>query len=172
MALDAVLKKVESQRKYSLQPAPHALLESDQRRLLRALENFEAPYLEEKLLSERVFQSKDEYQEAFTEFKKYASLAKLYGRDLGMTSKTVDAVWHQFILFTPQYHEFCNTFIGEYLHHVTKTSFTPTSKDDKARLVDAYTSIFGDLPEIWKTSRASGTSCTNGGSGDCVACKE
>ena len=27
-------------------------------------------------------------------------------------------MWHEFILFTQEYHNFCETFFGNYLHHV------------------------------------------------------
>lgn len=30
----------------------------------------------------------------------------------------LDKVWHEFILFTKEYHEFCETFFGGYLHHI------------------------------------------------------
>jgi len=29
----------------------------------------------------------------------------------------IDRIWHEFILHTKHYHEFCNTNFGEYLHH-------------------------------------------------------
>lgn len=30
----------------------------------------------------------------------------------------LDKMWHEFILFTQEYHKFCETFFGSYLHHV------------------------------------------------------
>lgn len=30
----------------------------------------------------------------------------------------LDKMWHEFILFTREYHQFCNEFFGCYLHHV------------------------------------------------------
>src|SRR3954468_17771896 len=46
-------------------------------------------------------------------------LACLYadGELIGMPSKVVDVAWHEMILRTRQYHEFCRRAFGEYLHH-------------------------------------------------------
>lgn len=30
----------------------------------------------------------------------------------------LDKMWHEFILFTKEYHEFCDHFFGGYLHHI------------------------------------------------------
>lgn len=30
----------------------------------------------------------------------------------------LDKMWHEFILFTQEYHDFCREFFGSYLHHV------------------------------------------------------
>ncbi|MGM9454806.1 hypothetical protein ACTAZI_15890 [Legionella bozemanae] len=32
--------------------------------------------------------------------------------------RPIDNMWHEFILITLDYHEFCNHYFGEYLHHV------------------------------------------------------
>ena len=32
-------------------------------------------------------------------------------------SRRIDETWHRFILFTRDYHEFCNRFFGKYIHH-------------------------------------------------------
>ncbi len=90
----------EKAQEYNLQPAEYALLNSGQRDFLARLDKFEAPYLEEKLLSDGVFNSREEYQEAFIEFKKYLALNKFSNKVLGMISEKVDRLWHQFILFT------------------------------------------------------------------------
>ena len=35
----------------------------------------------------------------------------------------IDAAWHEFLLYTKDYSEFCNRFLGRFIHH------TPFSKD-------------------------------------------
>lgn len=50
------------------------------------------------------------------------------GRHIAMPSKVADDLWHEFILHTRQYHEFCRKAFGHYLHH------TPAPpKDEKTR---------------------------------------
>ena len=41
---------------------------------------------------------------------------------VGMPSKIVDQAWHEFILFTKQYSDFCEVALGRFLHH------TPSSE--------------------------------------------
>jgi hypothetical protein len=39
------------------------------------------------------------------------------GRFVSMPSQVVDDLWHEFILFTRQYEQFCKRALGDYLHH-------------------------------------------------------
>src|SRR5262245_45930187 len=39
------------------------------------------------------------------------------GELIGMPSKTVDIAWHEMILRTREYHDFCQKAFGGYLHH-------------------------------------------------------
>jgi len=39
----------------------------------------------------------------------------------------LDEMWHTFIVFTIDYHEFCNDFLGGYIHHA------PTTRNDKEK---------------------------------------
>ncbi len=151
-----------------LDPAPYALLSTEQQTFLNKLERFEAPYVEEKLLKDGILQSKEEYQRVFTEFKKYVALAKFYpGLRLAMPSRKVDEVWHQFILFTKQYQEFCNNFLGSYLHHIPKTSFTPGMPGNKENFVRLYQETFGTLQPIWEPQHHN-TGCWSEDS--CISC--
>jgi len=43
------------------------------------------------------------------------NIAKL--KMISMPSQVVDVAWHEFILFTRQYKEFCNKGFGKFLHH-------------------------------------------------------
>jgi len=155
-------------------PADYAILDNDQKNLLRKLGNYSSPpYLEEKLIGGGRFESRDEYVEAFTEFKKYVALTQISRIKIGMTSEKIDEVWHQFILFTPQYHEFCKEFLGGYLHHVPETSTTKGNPKGGMNFVRAYQETFGELPDIWKSQEfnvnehSSGCSTACSGSGGC-----
>ena len=157
------MRTLEQTVDHSTIPKNYEHLEPEQQTLIDRLENFQAPYVEEKLLNEGMFDSPEKYQEAFNEFKKYIVLVQLSGKKLAMTSKAVDAVWHQFILFTQEYHDFCNKFLGSYLHHRPNTSFTPLHPDGRKYLQEAYTEMYGNIPAIWNLS----ADCDGTASGSC-----
>ena len=112
---------------------------------------FEAPYLEEHLLRDQVLGSQHEYRKAFTELKKYLWLSDRTGRSLPMTSRTIDAVWHQFILFTVEYHRFCDRFFGHYMHHTPTLSQAPQPEDGSMvkEFFRLYKEHFGPVPRLW-----------------------
>lgn len=85
----------------------------EQQELVTSLDNFEAPYLEGKLLKEGKFESPEQYQEAFLEFKKYVALTGLHNKKLSMANRDVDEVWHQFILFTPNITNFAKKLLED-----------------------------------------------------------
>jgi len=35
----------------------------------------------------------------------------------GQSTKLIDEMWHTFILFTKEYHDFCLRYFGKYIHH-------------------------------------------------------
>ena len=48
----------------------------------------------------------------------YFSVCNLAGkRMVSMPSQAVDVAWHEFILFTRQYEQFCKKALGRFLHH-------------------------------------------------------
>jgi hypothetical protein len=137
---------------------------------------YEAPFLEEKLLAEGKFNSSKEYDKAFLEFKRYACLVSDTNLRLPMISKPVDEVWHQFILFTNKYMEFCNTYMGSYLHHTPNTSYTQSNSISTHEFKSLYQRRFGDLDqriwgiESWCESGGCGNMCGSGCGNDCYSC--
>ena len=113
--------------------------------------DFEAPYLEEKLLHDGLLRSRDEYRKAFTELKKYLWLSSVTGRQLPMTSRTIDEVWHQFILFTFEYHGFCDRFFGGYMHHTPNVAHEAQPEDASMvkEFFRLYKESFGPVPRLW-----------------------
>lgn len=94
-------------------------------------------YIEELDLSEELRAvvanediDRDQRRSTEREFKRFLAIAYLpapegerpggdegEGRVLLGPSRQVDAVWHQFIVNTRAYHEFCERVYGRYLHH-------------------------------------------------------
>ena len=122
---------------------------------------FEAPYLVEKLVKDRIVDTPEEAEALFVEAKKYLILSHV-DRDVSwnMYSRRVDEAWHQFVLFTRQYVEFCLTYFGEYIHHAPSNAprgpereHVPEPTFDEFR--DRYEAFFGErLPELWHDSRS------------------
>lgn len=91
-----------------------------------------------------------EVQEAIIEFKKYMIIHLVTGKTIAMSSDIVDLVWHQFILFTKEYHEFCFSVFDEYIHHSPATDTKKPKQVHLENLLSGYASLFGNLPKIWK----------------------
>lgn len=175
----------EQESSLDVRVTSHAVITSDQLNMIHALNSFEAPYLEEKLVKSGIFATSTEYRDAFVEFKKYAALTVIYRKPLAMKSKTVDEVWHQFILFTREYATFCTSILGRFLHHSPVTTLTPAAPDGVMNFVRSYREVFGDPPPIWDaTGRgailkdyglsglvADGANCSSDCKGGCN-CKE
>ena len=53
-------------------------------------------------------------------------------KNVGMPSKLVDTAWHEFILRTREYQEFCDNAFGKFLHH-TPNGQKPLKKKQTKR---------------------------------------
>ena len=130
--------------------------------------------VEEKCMDSGVFNSKLEYDTAKDECKKWLALCIVFansGVRLGMVSEKVDEVWHQFILFTLSYHEFCAKFnSGNYLHHIPNVNQDTEASDGQSvdNFRKVYETCFGRLNDIWpqgNTGIFSDCGTTESGSG-------
>lgn len=55
-------------------------------------------------------------------------------RRVSMPSQAVDAAWHEFILFTRNYRDFCNKALGRFLHHTPAEAMrSPTEAQEGIR---------------------------------------
>ena len=93
--------------------------------------------------------------QAVEEFKKYMALIALGHAEIGMSSPEVDEIWHNFILFTREYGEFCEKFCGRIVHHRPNTSRRPRLPEGSVEeFVSAYNKFFGEPPPIWRLGAA------------------
>lgn len=126
--------------------------------------NYKAPFLIEKLQKEQIVESAEEAQALFTEVLRYLVLDTLYPhKKWQMYSRRVDEVWHQFVLFTQQYIEFCVGYFGKLRHHFPSNApglpEQPAARDSTTRTLDlraaiefreTYERTFGmPLPDLW-----------------------
>lgn len=78
-------------------------------------------------------------------------------------SLIVDLAWHEFILFTRHYHEFCKTHFGRFIHH------TPSEGSDHTiykKTIELYIKHYGKPSEIIWGSHATNIWAAS----DCGAC--
>lgn len=93
--------------------------------------------------------SNAEFEEVQSEFKKFMVLVLTQNQPLAVVSEGVDELWHTFMIFSPQYHEFCNSIFGEYVHHQPHTGATPVPAEALTNFFKAYDHAFGQLAPIW-----------------------
>ncbi|NQD91496.1 hypothetical protein HP532_02380 [Pseudomonas sp. CrR25] len=62
--------------------------------------------------------SAEQTQQVLAGLREYFQLCRMAGRRMvAMPSQAVDVVWHEFILYTRQYRDFCQGGLGRFLHH-------------------------------------------------------
>jgi hypothetical protein len=137
---------------------------------------YEAPFLIEKLLKAHIVDTPEEGQALFVEVKRFFVLVRSDDTKMWeMYSARIDEAWHQFILFTKEYTDFCRRFFGRYIPH--SPSNAPKSETRNSVEVSSfqdfqcrYLELFGEPPpdawydeksvKMWRrvfNDRASGT---------------
>lgn len=65
------------------------------------------------------------------------------GRHFGMPSKAVDTAWHEFILLTKNYADFCDRAFGKFLHHAPHVGDAKAEADGLAWTWGSRSSMLG-----------------------------
>ncbi|AXY74279.1 hypothetical protein D3H65_09960 [Paraflavitalea soli] len=68
----------------------------------------------------------EEAADIFTETKKFLFICRQPGVFIPDELLIVDEMWHNFILFTKEYQDFCSFYFGGYLHHTPATKAAKT----------------------------------------------
>jgi hypothetical protein len=100
------------------------------------IDNF--PYarlLDKRLATRHPELSEAQRQEVFIGLNDYFQLCRTAGkRMVAMPSQAVDDAWHEFILFTRQYNQFCQGAFGRFLHHTPAEAMSaPTQASEGIR---------------------------------------
>ncbi len=117
---------------------------------------YDAPFLIEKLINDRIVDSEAEGLILFRELKRYFVMSQ-QDKSVGwaMYSHRIDAVWHEFILFTDAYIDFCERFFGEYIGHSPAEALTKKAAGSAVLasfrdFTNRYHALFGcALPDVW-----------------------
>lgn len=146
--------------------------------LLDRVMAYENPDLVARLRSKLDLSAEDAKQ-LFEDTKRFLFLC---GTVRGQWSPTelIDEGWHNFILFTKDYAEFCQLFFGRFIHHDPKRIGVPSIAVSPMGTLAAARKIFGGLlsknwaPDAMRTSaECSKSQCncspdTGGGGSECT----
>jgi hypothetical protein len=122
--------------------------------------DYNAPFLIEKLVKDRIVETPEEAEALFTEVKRYIVICAIdHTKGWHMYSLRIDECWHQFILFTRQYVEFCKQYFGRYIPH--SPSNAPEAKSAVSigtttfqQFNERYEELFGTpVPDVWYDAR-------------------
>ncbi len=103
-------------------------------------------------LAHENFWTEEFTNQAILEYKKFMYLAVI-SDSMVSPSKTIDIVWHQHLIFTQSYQEFCS-ILGKQIQHIPSThhkSDFEKFRQAKERTANYYQDVFGQRPEsIWE----------------------
>jgi hypothetical protein len=134
-------------------------------RLAEALA-FNAPFVIDRLVKDRVVDTPALAEELFTEVKNYLVLCETSpDMTFGMCSSMVDEAWHAFILFTAEYTDYSRRYFGNYFHHApadnyqtvepTATGGRPQKEASFNEFRQRYEELYGHpLPAVWYDDRS------------------
>ena len=107
--------------------------------------------------------NEDDARQCFEDTKRYLYLCVAIGKPLA-PSKKIDELWHNFILFTMDYEEFCLTRLGHFVHHRPRRRCeAPVAMLDT---VSVARQAFGEISENWVDPVQANDDC-----GTCMSCK-
>ncbi|MCI0619949.1 hypothetical protein L0Y40_02880 [Candidatus Wolfebacteria bacterium] len=92
-------------------------------------------------------------EQLFADTKRFLCLCAIADEPIAPT-ETLDFGWHEFILFTRDYADFCERHFGRFIHHRPKYPDDPPTNGGQGRRALAMAQeIFGDgLSENWQYS--------------------
>lgn len=68
--------------------------------------------------------SVEDLEEGLRQYLFAAGVALVRGSGAGMPSQTVDEAWHEFMIYTRSYAEFCDRAYGRFMHHEPEVTMT------------------------------------------------
>ncbi|MCV7200101.1 glycine-rich domain-containing protein [Mycobacterium angelicum] len=126
-------------------------------RLKKALA-FDAPYVIDRLIKDRVADTPALAGELFSEVKKFFVLCEITDDvSLPMYSAMVDQAWHTFILFTAEYTAYSHHYFGRYLNHVPAGGNVVDRRrvGTFSEFRERYEALHGTpMPRIWYDSNS------------------
>lgn len=119
-------------------------LSFEQKQKLAKLQDYDLSFVAQRLNNKQLLPS-HLIESAIIDFKRFIGLVVLGYSNLSVPSREVDEVWHNFILYTKEYHLFSNRFYGKYIHHCPSDSKFSTSKKSSRDTLNIYKKYFSEL---------------------------
>ncbi len=139
--------------------------------LLDRMMDYDHPALKERMVV-KVGWTEDFTNELFEEMKCFLYLCATNEGAMA-PPEDIDEIWHNFILFTGDYAEYCKATVGTFLHHQPLTVAQRAQSDGSMidRTLAAARAAFGDdLSSHWEFSKIPG-SCGPGTCGASTNCQ-
>lgn len=126
---------------------------------------YEAPFLIQKLVKDRIAETEEEAEKLFTEVKRFIVLVR-HDTDIvwDMYSRRVDEAWHQFVLFTHEYIDYGLDHFGSYVQHKPGGITFPDADASEPTVAPSqcfhdfknrYEEFYGiPLPDVWYDARS------------------
>lgn len=114
--------------------------------------DYEAPFLVEKLVEDRVATDEAEARLLVREVKRFLVLIQTNEHlQWDMCSRRVDEAWHQFMLFSREYIQFCMRYFGAYVQHRPGRAATAVRAATELPVFQSrYEAYYGEpLPDVW-----------------------
>lgn len=92
--------------------------------------------------------------ELFTDVKKYLYLVATSGQKLA-PPPDIDAGWHEFLMYTRDYADFCRTHFDSFVHHAPDPVLRPRLVLNVVDTVNAASAAFGPLSRNWRVENST-----------------
>ena len=118
------------------------------------LNNYNPTFLKEKLIVKENKFNEEEFNILFKELKNFLLIKSMFPtKKVYMINKKIYLLWHEFILYTKEYTNFCNLFFRSYIHHSPNnwSKLNKEGKETSENFFELYQKVFGEIPngEVW-----------------------
>lgn len=97
--------------------------------------------------------SDNEWKWTWFELKRYFLMCSIM-RSVPMYSRSADEIWHEMLMFTREYEQFCSKFCGETIHHAPHAAGVQPEPGERAWFDWVYGELFEQTPvsgRVWGT---------------------
>ncbi|MGO4375152.1 hypothetical protein AB4Z21_31240 [Paenibacillus sp. MCAF20] len=115
--------------------------------------DFEAR-IKDRVLKEQPRLTDNEWKWTWFELKRYFLMCATM-RSVPMYSRSADAIWHEMLMFTREYEQFCAKFSGDLIHHAPHAAGVQPEPGERAWFDWVYGELFERTPasgRVWGTA--------------------